>query len=108
MQSSPTITPPPATVAPPSGDDGVPVDHKEQVAKLYQALRVMRHAVNNNVAVIMATAEWIHRHPDQSEKLARVCIEKCPEIVMAIRGFSTVFDDVMKATTRGLRHEQGH
>ena len=68
----------------------------EQLMMLYQNLRNVRHSINNHVAVIMAMAEWSQRHPEQSEKLTRMCIEKSPQIVMAMRGFSDLFEGALK------------
>lgn len=68
----------------------------EQMMMLYQNLRTVRHTINNHVAVIMAMAEWSQRHPEQSEKLTRMCIEKSPQIVMAMRGFSDLFEGTLK------------
>jgi hypothetical protein len=68
----------------------------EQLMMLYQNLRNVRHTINNHVAVIMAMAEWSQRHPEQSEKLTRMCIEKSPQIVMAMRGFSDLFEGALK------------
>jgi hypothetical protein len=68
----------------------------EQLMMLYQNLRNVRHTINNHVAVIMAMAEWSQRHPEQSDKLTRMCIEKSPQIVMAMRGFSDLFEGALK------------
>ncbi len=69
---------------------------REQLMMLYQNLRNVRHSINNHVAVIMAMAEWSQRHPEQTEKLTRMCIEKSPQIVMAMRGFSDLFEGALK------------
>jgi hypothetical protein len=81
-----------ATTPPPKQADEV----TEQLMMLYQNLRNVRHTINNHVAVIMAMAEWSQRHPEQSEKLTRMCIEKSPQIVMAMRGFSDLFEGALK------------
>lgn len=75
------------------------VQHDEMMEKLmmlYKNLRNVRHTIHNHVAVIMAMAEWSQRHPEQSEKLTRMCIEKSPQIVMAMRGFSDLFEGALK------------
>jgi len=65
---------------------------QQQLAALHQNLRTLRHAVNNNVAVIMAMAELSQRNPAQSQKLCRLCLEKAPQIAAAIGGFSELFE----------------
>lgn len=65
--------------------------HK-QVEALYQNLRTVRHAINNNVAVIMAMAELTQRNPAQCAKLSQLCLEKAPQIAAAIGGFAELFE----------------
>ena len=70
--------------------------HSEQLQKqmeaLYQNLRTVRHAINNNVAVIMAMAELTQRNPAQCAKLSQLCLEKSPQIAAAIGGFTELFE----------------
>jgi hypothetical protein len=68
---------------------------RRQVQALYQNLRTVRHAINNNVAVIMAMAELSQRNPAQSAKLSQLCLEKAPQIASAIGGFSELFEGAM-------------
>jgi two-component sensor histidine kinase len=65
--------------------------HKQMEA-LYQNLRTVRHAINNNVAVIMAMAELTQRNPAQCQKLSQLCLEKAPAIAAAIGGFTELFE----------------
>ena len=65
--------------------------HKQMEA-LFQNLRTVRHAVNNNVAVIMAMAELTQRHPAQCQKLSQLCLDKAPQIATAIGGFTELFE----------------
>ncbi|HUJ11961.1 MAG TPA: hypothetical protein VL171_18270 [Verrucomicrobiae bacterium] len=65
--------------------------HKQMEA-LYQNLRTVRHAVNNNVAVIMAMAELTQRNPAQCQKLSQLCLDKAPQIASAIGGFTELFE----------------
>lgn len=69
--------------------------HQQQLAALHQNLRTVRHAVNNNVAVIMAMAELSQRNPAQSQKLCQLCLEKAPQIAAAIGGFSELFEGAL-------------
>src|SRR5258708_26842993 len=63
----------------------------QQMEALYQNLRTVRHAINNNVAVIMAMAELTQRNPAQCAKLSQLCLEKSPQIAAAIGGVSALF-----------------
>jgi hypothetical protein len=64
----------------------------QQLAALHQNLRTVRHAINNNVAVIMAMAELSQRNPAQCQKLSQLCLEKAPQIAAAIGGFMELFE----------------
>jgi hypothetical protein len=72
----------------PRGDDEPVELTAEEIQVIYQHLRMLRHAVNNHVAVIMAMAELSQRHPGQGEKFCQMCLEKGPQIVNALRRFS--------------------
>ena len=58
---------------------------------LYQNLRTIRHAINNNVAVIMAMAELTQRNPAQCQKLTQLCLDKAPQIAASIGAFTELF-----------------
>ncbi len=68
---------------------------REQLQVLYQNLRTVRHAINNDVAVIMAMAELSQRNPAQNQKLVQICLEKAPQISVAIGGFSELFNGTL-------------
>src|SRR5213594_1315092 len=68
---------------------------RQQMEALHQNLRTVRHAINNNVAVIMAMAELSQRNPAQCAKLAQLCLEKAPQISAAMGGFSELFDGAL-------------
>ena len=65
---------------------------RKQMEALYQNLRTVRHAINNNVAVIMAMAELTQRNPAQCQKLSQICLDKAPAIANAIGGFTELFE----------------
>jgi hypothetical protein len=65
---------------------------QRQMEALFQNLRTVRHAVNNNVAVIMAMAELTQRNPAQCQKLSQLCLDKAPQIAAAIGGFTELFE----------------
>src|SRR5580700_6741052 len=64
----------------------------QQMEALYQNLRTVRHAINNNVAVIMAMAELTQRNPAQCAKLSQLCLDKAPQIAATIGGFTELFE----------------
>jgi len=64
----------------------------QQMEALYQNLRTVRHAINNNVAVIMAMAELTQRNPAQCQKLSQLCLDKAPAIAASIGGFTELFE----------------
>lgn len=68
---------------------------RSQLVSLHQNLRTVRHAINNNVAVIMAMAELSQRNPAQSQKLSQLCLEKAPQIAAAVSGFSELFEGAL-------------
>ena len=65
---------------------------REQMEVLYQNLRTIRHAINNNVAVIMAMAELTQRNPAQCQKLTQLCLDKAPQIAASIGAFTELFE----------------
>lgn len=65
---------------------------RKQLVALHQNLRTVRHAINNNVAVIMAMAELSQRNPAQCQKLCQMCLEKAPQIAAAVGGFMELFE----------------
>jgi hypothetical protein len=65
---------------------------QQQLQALHQNLRTVRHAINNNVAVIMAMAELSQRNPAQFQKLCQLCLEKAPQIASAVAGFAELFE----------------
>jgi hypothetical protein len=73
-------------------DENQPGQTQQQMDALYQNLRTVRHAINNNVAVIMAMAELTQRNPAQCAKLSQICLDKAPQIAAAIGTFTELFE----------------
>src|SRR5258708_28897710 len=78
----------------------------QQMEALYQNLRTVRHALNNNVAVIMAMAELTQRNPAQCAKLSQLCLEKSPQIAAAIGGFTQLLESARRP--QGELDNPGH
>ena len=81
---------------------------RQQLETLHQNLRTVRHAINNNVAVLMAMAELTQRTPAQAAKLAQLCREKAPQISAAIGGFSELFDGALSLQEEFANHTVAH
>jgi hypothetical protein len=86
-----------------SGDKQVQ-ELQAQLHALHQNLRTVRHAVNNNVAVIMAMAELSQRNPAQCQKLSQLCLEKAPQISAAIGGFMELFEGAVSLHEETQQH----
>jgi hypothetical protein len=76
-----------------------------QLQALHQNLRTVRHAINNNVAVIMAMAELSQRNPAQCAKLSQMCLEKAPQIAAAMAGFSELFEGALSLQEEMVSHQ---
>ena len=76
----------------------------QQMEALYQNLRTVRHAINNNVAVIMAMAELTQRNPAQCAKLSQLCLDKAPQIATAIGGFTELFEGAVSLQEELVGH----
>lgn len=75
-----------------------------QLQQIHQNLRTVRHAVNNNVAVLMAMAELSQRNPAQYQKLSQLCLEKAPQISAAIGGFMELFEGAISLQEQANGH----
>jgi adenosine/AMP kinase len=70
----------------------------EQLADLNQKLSVMRHDINNGLAVTIAVAELMRRKPQNAENMADSLIEQARKIGAAILQFSKEFDSASGIT----------
>ena len=64
----------------------------EQLADLNQKLSVMRHDINNGLAVTIAVAELMRRKPQNTENMADSLVEQARKIGAAILKFSKEFE----------------
>jgi len=60
----------------------------EQIGELKRKLAILRHDVNNNLALVVATAEIIRRKPEAAERLWSGLTEKPHKIAEAVTQFS--------------------
>ena len=75
---------------------GVP-DHSialstEQIAELNQKLSVMRHNVNNHLALIVAASELIRRKPEMAPRLIENIMQQPERIIAEMRACSDGFE----------------
>jgi membrane-bound ClpP family serine protease len=64
----------------------------EQIAELNRKLSIMRHDVNNNLALIIAAAEVVRYKPHLADKMMATLSEQPPKIGEAIAKFSAEFE----------------
>jgi|SRR4051812_49279088 hypothetical protein len=60
----------------------------DQIADLSRKLSVMRHNVNNHLALIVAASELIRRKPEMSQRLVENIVQQPEKIISEIRSFS--------------------
>ncbi len=70
-----------------------------EIAELYERFRKdVKHAINNDLAVIMAQAELGQRNPAYYEKLAVSVLERGPKIVTLLQSFQQALQATFDAT----------
>jgi hypothetical protein len=60
----------------------------EQVSDLNKRLSVMRHNINNYLALIVAASELIRRKPEMAPRLIENIAQQPDRIIAEMRGFS--------------------
>jgi hypothetical protein len=66
-----------------------------QAAELNNKLSVMRHNVNNHLALIVAASELIRRKPEMAERLLVNILQQPDRIINEVRVFSEEFDKAL-------------
>jgi hypothetical protein len=64
----------------------------EQVAILNRRLAMMRHNINNHLALIVAASELLKRKPEMAPRLIENIIQQPDKISTEMRGFSDDFE----------------
>jgi len=59
-----------------------------QIAELHKKLATLRHDVNNDLALVTAAVEIIHRKPESAERMWKGLAEKPQKIADAVTQFS--------------------
>lgn len=74
-----------ATLVPPSANA------PDAIAELNRKLSVMRHNVNNHLALVVAASELIRRKPEMAPRLIENILQQPERITSEIREFSEAF-----------------
>ena len=78
------------------GDSTQPVTlTPDQIKELQKKLSDLRHNVNNNLALVVASIELIKRKPEMIESLGENLSRQPDKIIQEIRFFSEYFDSVL-------------
>lgn len=64
----------------------------EQIAELVKKLSVMRHNVNNHLALIVAATELIKRKPETAARFIENIANQPDRIVTEVKAFSEAFE----------------
>jgi hypothetical protein len=70
----------------------------EQVAALNQRLSALRHDINNNLLLIMASAELMRYKPEMAAQMTSNLIEQPPKITEAMNKFSAELERALGIT----------
>lgn len=70
----------------------------EQINELNQKLSELRHDVNNNLSLIMATVELIRRRPESANRLLGALDEQPRKVVESVSQFSRHLEALLHIT----------
>jgi len=67
----------------------------EQIADLNRKLATLRHDINNNLLLIMASAELVRVKPETTASMMGTLLDQPPKITDAMTKFSTEFEALL-------------
>lgn len=70
----------------------------EKVAELNEKLSIMRHNVNNHLALIVAACELLKRKPEMAQRMLDNIMQQPDRIISEVRTFSDDFETVVGIT----------
>jgi hypothetical protein len=70
----------------------------EEICELSKKLSIMRHDVNNNLALIIAAVELIRRKPESAERMWNGLTEKPHKVADAVTQFSRELEAALGIT----------
>ena len=69
---------------------------REELEAIHEKFRVVKHNINNTLAVIMALSELAQRNPAHYEKLAKAVLQRGPDIVQQMQEFQSMLTAKIK------------
>jgi hypothetical protein len=69
-----------------------------QVTELNRKLSTLRHDVNNNLSLIMASVELIRRRPEGAERLLEMLVQQPHKIAESVTQFSREMEAALRIT----------
>jgi len=70
----------------------------EQLDELNKKLSALRHDVNNNLSLMMAAVELIHRRPETAERMLAALTEQPQKIAGTVAQFSRELEKALGIT----------
>lgn len=70
----------------------------EQIADLNTKLSTLRHDINNNLLLIMASAELVRYKPETAEQMMTTLLDQPPKITGKMSQFSAEFEQLLGIT----------
>jgi hypothetical protein len=70
---------------------------RDDLASLHEQFRVLKHDINNSIAVLMALAELSQQNPVHYEKLANIILTRCPEMVNKLLTYQKRIEEKLNA-----------
>lgn len=70
----------------------------DQIADLNRKLAMMRHNINNQLALIVAASELIRRKPEMSARMIENILLQPDRITQEMKGFSADFESALNIT----------
>jgi hypothetical protein len=67
----------------------------DQITELNRKLSVMRHNINNHLALVLAASELIRRKPEMASRLVDNLLQQPERINLELRGFSEAFESAL-------------
>jgi hypothetical protein len=67
----------------------------EQIAELNKKLSVMRHNVNNYLALVVAASELLKRKPELAPRMIENIMQQPERVITEMRAFSEAFEAIL-------------
>jgi len=67
----------------------------EQVAELNTRLADMRHNINNNLSLIVASAEMIRRRPETAPRMIETLAQQPERITVELKKYTAAFEQAL-------------